>query len=156
MTRPTTLAATTRQRPSGGKFFGFLWPLFLPPEAFSEGTRLKTKKVAGVDCNQECFAYVGDAGDTSTWKLCLRIPGDSGQTVNQVKNSLFRFHETKGLPAGQRSALWNRLIGAAIVLGLKVQKDPVVSVTDEEISLLLAEKAANDLTGRMNLEWGKE
>src|SRR6266436_4030196 len=95
-----------------------------------------TRKIAGVDCGASCFAYVGDEKDGKTFRLCLRVPGDMQKTINQVKNSLSRFHETQGIPAGQRSALFNRLVGAAIVLGIPVAKDPVVVVTDEEISLL--------------------
>jgi len=77
------------------------------------------------------------------------------KTINQVKNCLSRFHEMH-IPAGQRSALWNRLVGAATVLGIPVQKDPVISVTDEEIDLLLAERQANDLVSKISFEWGKE
>jgi hypothetical protein len=60
----------------------------------------------------------------------------------------------KGLPVGQRSALFNRLIGAAIVLGIPIAKDPVVTVSEEELSLILAERSANELVGKLNLEWG--
>jgi hypothetical protein len=115
----------------------------------------KTRKIANVDCGPECFAYVGDTADTSTWKICLRVPGDSAKTINQVKNSLARWHEMKGLPAGQRSALFNRLIGAAIVLGIPVQKDPIVTVSEEELELIIAERSANELVGTLNLEWTK-
>ncbi len=121
-----------------------------------EGKDVKTKKIAGVDCGPQCFAYVGDVEDTSTWKLCLRIPGDAQKTINQVKNSLARFHEAQGLPTGQRSALFNRLVGAAIVLGIPVQKDPVVIVTDVELEMILAERQANDLVSKISFEWGKE
>jgi hypothetical protein len=115
----------------------------------------KTKKIAGVDCSASCFAYIGDENDITTWKLCLRIPGDAQKTVNQVKNSLARFHETKSLPAGMRSALFNRLVGAATVLGVAVAKDRVTTVTPEEIDMLLAERTANDLVSKLDLDWNK-
>ena len=113
-----------------------------------------TRKIAGVDCGPECFAYAPEKSDSREWKLCLRVPGDMQKTINQVKNSLSRFHETQGIPAGQRSALFNRLVGAAIVLGIPVAKDPVISVTEEEIDLILAERTANELLGRIDMtEW---
>jgi hypothetical protein len=82
----------------------------------------------------------------------IHVPGDTGKTINLVKNSLSRFHEMK-LPNGQRSALWNRLIGAATALGIPVVKDPVVTVTDAELEMILAERQANELVGTLNLEW---
>jgi hypothetical protein len=61
----------------------------------------------------------------------------------------------RGIPAGQRSAIFNRLVGAAICLGLKVDKDPVITATPEEIDLILAERAASQLVGKLNLEWAQ-
>ena len=115
----------------------------------------KTRKVAGVDLSASCFLLTPDLEDTSTWRLPVRIPGDMVKTSNQVKNCLSRFHEMQ-LPVGQRSALWNRLIGAATVLGIPVQKDPIIAVTEEEIDLLLAERKANDLVSRISMEWGAQ
>jgi hypothetical protein len=114
-----------------------------------------TRKISGVDCGPQCFAHVGDADDNKTFRLCLRVPGDTGKTINAVKSSLFRFHTMQDLPTGQRSALWNRLVGAAICLGVAVVKDPIVVATDDEISQILAERRANDLVSRISMEWGK-
>jgi hypothetical protein len=116
---------------------------------------MKTRKVAGVDLSAKCFLLVPDPELPKTWRLPVYVPGDTAKTVNLVKNNVARFQEIH-IPAGQRSALWNRLIGAATVLGIPVRKDPVVVVTEEEIDLLLAERQANDLVSRISMEWGKE
>ncbi len=126
----------------------------LPPQIF-ERDAVKTRKVAGIDLSAKCFLLVPDLEDTSTWRLPVHIPGDMAKTVNAVKNCLARFHEMQGLPVGQRSALFNRLIGAATVLGIPVAKDPIIAVTEEEIDLILAERQANELVSKISLEWGK-
>jgi hypothetical protein len=118
--------------------------------------RMKTRKVAGVDLNASCFLLVQHENEPSTWKLPVHVPGDTQRTINLVKNSVYRWNEIKGIPAGKRSALWNRLIGCCLALGIKVQTDPVVTATPEEIDLILAERAANNLVGKLNLDWTKE
>jgi len=115
----------------------------------------KTKKVAGVDLSAKCFLVAPDPDDTSTWRLPIFVPGDAKLTTNCVKNACARFHHTQGIPTGQRSALWNRLIGCCLVLGLPVQKDPIVTATPEEIDMILAERTANDLVGKLSLDWTK-
>jgi hypothetical protein len=115
---------------------------------------MKTKKVAGQHLNAACFLLVPDENVPSTWRLPVHVPGDTQRTINLVKNNIARFHEMKAVPVGQRSALWNRLIGAATALGIPVSKDPVVTVTDAEIDLILAERAANEFVGKLKLEWG--
>jgi hypothetical protein len=85
----------------------------------------------------------------------VHVPGDTQRTINLVKNACAKFHETKGIPVGQRSALWNRLIGCCLVLGIPVQKDPVVSVTEEELEMIIAERTATELVDGMNLDWTK-
>jgi hypothetical protein len=115
-----------------------------------------TRKVAGIDLGPKSFLVVPDPADSSGWRLPIFVPGDAKLTMNLVKNACARFHQTQGIPTGQRSALWNRLVGAAIVLGIPVAKDPVVVFTDEEIDLLLAERQASELVGKLSLDWTKE
>jgi hypothetical protein len=103
----------------------------------------KTRRVAGVDLSASHFAFVGDVEDPATWKIALHFPGDHLKTVNAVKSALFRFDSSQGIPVGQRRAVWNRIVGAAIALGIKSQRDKVVAVTDQEAALLLAEIAAH-------------
>jgi hypothetical protein len=127
--------------------------LFAVALSFLEGNGVKTKKISHVDLSAKCFLLVPDPESPKTWRLPVHIPGDTAKTINQVKSCLARFHEMRDIPAGQRSALWNRLIGAATVLGIPVAKDPIVAVTEEEIDLILAERNANDLVGKLNLDW---
>jgi hypothetical protein len=103
----------------------------------------KTRKFAGVDLSASHFAFVGDAVDPDTWRIPLHVPGDVQKTINAVKSSLFRFDSIQGIPASQRRATWHRIVGAAIALGIKSEREKVVAVTDEESALLLAEIAAN-------------
>jgi len=82
----------------------------------------KTKKVAHVDLNSRCFAYVGDEQDTSTWHCCVHVLGDSAKTINAIKNSLGRFSETKSIPVHERELVWHTLRGAALALGIRVEE----------------------------------
>jgi hypothetical protein len=116
----------------------------------------KTKRVAGIDLSAKCFLVAPDPEDTRTWRLPIFVPGDAKRTANFVKNACARFHQTQRIPAGQRSALWNRLIGCCLVLGLPVQKNPVVTATPEEIDMILAERQASELVGKLSLDWTKE
>jgi len=132
-------------------FFRPLTFFDMPPKMFVFGRELrmsKTRKVAGVDCSASCFLLVPGETEPSTWKLPVHVPGDIPRTINLVKNNLVRFHEMKAIPVSQRSAIWNRLVGCAMCLGVPVQRDPVVSVTDEEIDLLLAERKQPSLWER--------
>jgi len=82
----------------------------------------KTKKVANVDLNSKCFAYVGDEQDTSTWHCCVHVLGDSAKTINAIKTSLGQFSETKGIPVHERELVWHTLRGAALALGIRVEE----------------------------------
>ena len=84
---------------------------------------MKTKKVAGVDCNQECFAYVKDENDSSTWNLPLYIPGNVGLTRNLIKCAVERFATAK-MPDEQRAEVWRLIAGAAKGHGIKVGAQP--------------------------------
>ena len=91
---------------------------------FLEGTRLKTKRVAGVDLPASSFAYVGDENDTSTYKLPLYIPGNHSLTRNLIKSALFRFADTKEIPDQQRAEVWRVIVGACRPHGIKVVQEP--------------------------------
>ncbi len=82
----------------------------------------KTKKVANVDLSARCFAYVADESDTSTWHCPLFVPGDAAKTINAIKTSLGRFSETKDIPASERETVWHTLRGAALALGIAVER----------------------------------
>jgi hypothetical protein len=117
----------------------------------------KTRKINGVDCGPNCFAHVGNPEDPNTWLFCVRVLGDNDKTINAVKTTLHNFERQKqAIPLGQRAAIWNRLVGAALCLGLVVQKDPVVTVTDDELDFILAERNATELVSRISMEWGTQ
>jgi hypothetical protein len=103
----------------------------------------KTKKVANVDLNSKCFAYVGDESDTSTWFVPLFVPGDAAKTRNLIGNALHRWSETKGIPAVHRRAVVQQIVGAAKAHGLPLSKDVKIEVSEEEAALLLSEIAAH-------------
>src|SRR5882672_8678906 len=103
----------------------------------------KTKKVANVDLNSKCFAYVGDEQDTSTWFVPLFVPSDAAKTRNLIGNALHRWSQTKGIPIAHRRSVVLQIVGAAKSHGLPVNKDAKVEVSDEEAALLLSEIAAH-------------
>jgi len=82
----------------------------------------KTKKVAGVDLSENCFAYVGDESDTSTWKLPIHFPGDQTKTVNFIKDALGRFHSMERIPAENIENVRFTIVGAAKACGVKVDE----------------------------------
>jgi len=83
---------------------------------------IKTKRVAGVDLNSKCFAYVGDEQKIDTWHLPLFVRGDAAKSLNLIKNALHRFDQTKGIPASERAAVWFTLYGAAKAQGLNIER----------------------------------
>jgi HK97 family phage prohead protease len=83
----------------------------------------KTKKVAGVDLTSDCFAFVGDANDTSTWKLPIKFPGDEEKTKSHIRNALSRFGQTKGIPADQKDKVWKKIVAAAKKHDIKVSEE---------------------------------
>jgi hypothetical protein len=87
-----------------------------------EEKKQKTKRVHGVDCGACCFAFIGNATDTNTWHVCLHVPGNSAKTVNAVRMALGRFDEMKGIPDGEREAVWHVVRGAALALGIRVEE----------------------------------
>jgi len=138
---------------TGGKVFSFL---FVSQRFLWKERTVKTRKVSGIDCGAECFAYVSDPDDPKTWLFCVRVLGDTAKTVNAVKNSAYHWEQQKqAIPVGQRAAIWNRLVGACLVLGVRVQKDPIVTVTDDELDFILAERQANELVSTLNFDWTK-
>jgi len=52
----------------------------------------------------------------------LFVPGDAAKTINAIKTSLGRFSETKDIPASERETVWHTLRGAALALGIAVER----------------------------------
>src|ERR1700722_17777832 len=86
--------------------------------------------VFGVDCSAQCFAFVGDMEDTTTWKLPLFIPGDEAKTINHIKSALNRVAQVKGIDDAQRESVRLLILGAAIGHGMVVDRASFFSKSD--------------------------
>jgi Escherichia/Staphylococcus phage prohead protease len=103
-----------------------LWPEGLPEEvrahAPAEVRDKKTKRVDGEDLTADCFAWVGDANDTSTWKLPIKFPSDE-KTKSHIRNAIARFGQTKGIPEDKKAGVWKKIVSAAKKHGIKVKEE---------------------------------
>jgi HK97 family phage prohead protease len=106
----------------------------------------KTKKVDGVDLTSDCFAFVGDLEDTSTWKLPIKFPGDAEKTKSHCKNALARFNQTKGIPADKKTGVWKKIVAAAKKAGVKVSESDSIrsALTPEQLRVLAKEEQDDD------------
>ena len=75
----------------------------------------KTKTVSGKILHSGDFAWVGDAGDPSTWKLPVHDEG-------HAKNALARFNQTQGIPADKKEGVWKKIVGACKKFGIQVSE----------------------------------
>lgn len=82
----------------------------------------KTKRVAGEDLTADCFAYVGDKDDTSTWKLPIKFSTDA-KTKSHVRNALARFNQTKGIPDDEKAKVKAKIVAAAKKHGIEVSDE---------------------------------
>ena len=92
-------------------------------ELYSRGrlehkAKKKTKRVDGADLTSDCFAYVGDAEKTDTWKLPIDFPGDEEKTKSHIRNALARFDQTEGIPEGEKSKVLDKIKAAAKKYGI--------------------------------------
>jgi hypothetical protein len=97
-------------------------------EAVATGAKAEgqTKRVAGEDLTADCFAYIGDPEDTSTWKLPIKFSTEE-KTVSHLRNALARFGATQGIPESEKAAVLAKIKHAAkehgIDTGDKAAKD---------------------------------
>ena len=83
----------------------------------------KTKKVAGVDLNAECFLYSPDLENTSSWIFPVLVRGDEMKTRNLIAMHLHNFDaRTAGLSEALRQQLFDMLRGCAITHGLHAER----------------------------------
>lgn len=82
----------------------------------------KTKRVAGEDLSAGAFAYVGDPADSSSWKLPIKFSTDE-KTKSHIRNAMSRFSQTKGIPAAEKSKVWDKIVAAAKSHGIDVSDD---------------------------------
>lgn len=80
------------------------------------------KTVDGAELTADCFAYVGDPEDTSTWKLPIKFPGDEDKTAAHIRNALARFDQTD-IPDSERPAVLAKIHAAAKKHGIDVGED---------------------------------
>jgi HK97 family phage prohead protease len=98
-----------------------LWPSGVPDELLAHVPELrqaKTKRVDGEDLPASAFAYVGDAKDTSTWKLPIKFSSEE-KTKSHIRNALARFNQTN-LPSGEKDKVWAKIVAAAKKHGIDV------------------------------------
>lgn len=103
----------------------------------------KTKRVAGEDLTSDCFAYVGDKDDTSTWKLPIKFSTDA-KTKSHVRNALARFNQTKGIPADEKAKVKAKIVAAAKKHGIEVSDEAdkaMKSWVDGEVNALIEKTA---------------
>lgn len=79
----------------------------------------KTKRVDGEDLTAGDFLYVGDANDTSTWKLPWKFSTDE-KTKSHLRNALARFNQTQGIPAEEKKKVYAKLVRLAKKYGIHV------------------------------------
>ena len=101
----------------------------------------KTKKVGGTDLAAHHFLWVHDVKNTDTWLLPIFDPTSAKKTVNLIKTSIYRFDDVaRKIPDEEHFALRAQLTGAAQSYGLT--EAALIELTDEEMALMLAERAA--------------
>lgn len=82
-----------------------------------------TKEVDGAHLASHCFAYIGDATKSETWKLPIDFPGDEEKTVSHIKDALARFDQTDGIPADDKAKVYDKIVAAAKAHGIHVEKE---------------------------------
>ena len=82
----------------------------------------KTKKKAGEDLTADCFAYVGDKNDPSTWKLPIKFSTDA-KTKSHIRNALARFSQTQGIPEDKKAGVKAKIEAAAKKHGIEVSAE---------------------------------
>ena len=102
----------------------------------------KTKRVAGEDLTAECFAYVGDPEDISTWKLPIKFSTEA-KTKRHIRNALARFEQTQGIPANKKAKVKAKIIAAAKKHGIEVSDE-----SEKAVSLALEGALAKSAEAR--------
>ena len=87
----------------------------------------KTKKKAGEDLTADCFAYVGDKEDPSTWKLPIKFSTEE-KTKSHIRNALARFSQTQGIPEDKKASVRAKIEAAAKKHGIEVSEEKVQKV----------------------------
>jgi HK97 family phage prohead protease len=107
----------------------------------------KTKRVDGEDLPASAFAYVGDANDTSTWKLPIKF-STAEKTASHVRNALARFGQTNGIPDSEKPKVLAKIKAAAKACGIHVSDE---SNAAEIMSLEQAKARTETLRAQLSL-----
>ena len=92
----------------------------------------KTKKVAGVDLNADCFLHTPDLENTSSWIFPVLVLGDDAKTRNLIAMHLHNFDvRTAALPEALRQELWDNLRGCAVTHGLRAERRVFAAKNEE-------------------------
>lgn len=101
----------------------------------------KTKRVDGEDLPASSFLIVGDAEDTSTWKLPWKFGSDE-TTAAHLRNALARFDQMTDVSEDDKKKAWAKLKRLCKEYGIEVADDgkTALSLRRELKSLLLETK----------------
>ena len=100
-----------------------------------------TRKIDGQHLSVDCFAYAPDPADARTWRCVIRFPSDPRRQINHIKNSSFRFAETKGIPTEDRYRVWQRIAGACVANGIAVnEQDAPPQHSEHALADLLSDR----------------
>jgi hypothetical protein len=90
--------------------------------ALRKESQKKTSRVAGEDLTSDCFAYVGDPDDTSTWKYPLKFSTEA-KSKSHVRNALARWGQHKGIPSDKEAGVRAKIVAAAKKYGIEVSDE---------------------------------
>lgn len=111
---------------------------------------MKTKRINGTDLSQRSFLYVGDVQRTETWLLPVCDRTSVEKTKRLIERSLNCWDLiTAHIPESKHRRLRAQLEGAAQSFGIAVHAP--VTVTDDEMVLLLAERLASRVLADLDL-----
>lgn len=83
----------------------------------------KTRKVAGVDLNAECFLHAPDPANTAGWIFPVLVRGDEAKTRNLIVMHLHNFDvRTAALSESLRQELYDMLRGCAVTHGIRAER----------------------------------
>jgi len=101
----------------------------------------RTKRIRGTDLSHQCFLFVGDKQEPDTWALPVFDPTSTEKTRHLIQRNLEVWEEiTNRIPPQHHQWLLSQLLGAAQSFG--ITPEPPLTVSDEEMDLLLAERFA--------------
>jgi hypothetical protein len=105
--------------------------LFFGKTGMEDKTNRKTRKVAGMDLNADCFLYAPDLANTASWLFPVLLRGDEDKTRNLIVMHLHNFDgRTAGLTCELRQELFNMLRGCAITHGLRAERRTFAAKSD--------------------------